>query len=163
MFLVWSRWSLTIWLPWSVIRFRWSLSTNCLVIGKGEISNFNIVGYDRGDHWLSIYLDQWSYFSDQYILFSNRAKGKLPVSILVGLVEVITDYLTTLFRDQISVIAKYKLSSDRAREKLPVWIIFRVWSQWSLTICLPWSVIRFQWSPSTNCPVIRRGKNCQFQ
>ena len=61
-----------------------------------------------------------------YISISNRAKGKLPVSILVGLVEVITDYLTTLFRDQISVIAKYKLSSDRAKEKLTVSIISRV-------------------------------------
>jgi hypothetical protein len=36
------------------------------------------------------------------------------------MIEVITDYLSTMISDQISVITEYLLSSDRAMGKLPV-------------------------------------------
>ena len=39
------------------------------------------------------------------------------------MIEVITDNLTTLISDQISVITYYKLSSDRAKGELPVSIL----------------------------------------
>ena len=52
-----------------------------------------------------------------------RDRGELPVSILVCMIEVITDNLTTLISDQISVITYYKLSGDRARGELPVPIL----------------------------------------
>ena len=39
------------------------------------------------------------------------------------MIVVITDYLSILISDQISVITQYKFSIDRARGKLPVSIL----------------------------------------
>ena len=120
---VWSRWSMDIWLPWSVIRFQWSPSTYWPVIGQGENCQFQNYGYEQGDHWLSDCPDQWSDFGDH------------PVQIIQWSGE--------------GEIASFD------NIKCMIWQ--------SLTICLPWSVIRFQCSPSTKCPVIRQGENCKFQ
>ena len=108
MFSVWSRWWLSICVPWSVIRFRWSPSTNCPVIAQGENCNFNIGGFDRGNHSLSDYPDQWSDFSDHLIQIVQRSsKGKISSFNIAGYDRGITDHLTTLISDHLVQIVQW--------------------------------------------------------
>ena len=142
---------------------QWSNISNHLVkiaqwSGKGKIASFNIGRLDRGDRWLSDYPDQWSDFSDHPVhIVQWLGKGKIASFNIGGYDR--GDHWLSDYLDLLSDIGDH--------------LVHRV--QWSgrgyllVTLLVGMikvrteQMIKFQQSPSKNCPVIGQGENCQFQ